>query len=66
MTTKYILTENQLRSLLEDHLTLTALENGGVDNWEWYEDSIHEFEYYDEKRGMNTDRHLEKYPKIEE
>lgn len=27
-------------SLIKDHLELTALHNGGVDNWEWYYESM--------------------------
>lgn len=32
-----------LRDLLEGYFYHSALECGGVDNWEWYSDSIHEF-----------------------
>ena len=31
---------NTLRSLIKDSLKLEQLENGGVDNWEWYGESI--------------------------
>ena len=37
----YIISKEHLLSLIEDSITLTALENGGVDNWEWYNGSIH-------------------------
>lgn len=40
---KYILTEEELLSLLVSKITLIALENGGVDNWEWFGDSIYEY-----------------------
>ena len=40
---KYILTEEELLSLLVSKITFIALENGGVDNWEWYSDSIHDY-----------------------
>ena len=41
--TYYYIGKEELLSLIEDSLTLTALESGGVDNWEWYGESIHEF-----------------------
>ena len=36
---KYILTEGQLLSLLEDKITLQSLETDGVENWVWYMES---------------------------
>lgn len=39
----YILTEKELLNLLSNNIKLTALESGGVDNWEWYSESINEF-----------------------
>lgn len=39
---KYIISKEHLLSLIQDSITLTALENGGVDNWEWYGDSIND------------------------
>ena len=40
---KYIISENKLRQLLIDEIKLEALEHGGVDNWEWYGDSIQDY-----------------------
>ena len=40
---KYIVSENKLRQLLKDEIKLEALEHGGVDNWEWYGDSIQDY-----------------------
>ena len=40
---RYILTETQLISLLADYHKLTALENGGVDNWDWYGQSLSDY-----------------------
>lgn len=37
---RYIIKESELLELLEARLRLAALENGGVDNWEWYGDSL--------------------------
>lgn len=36
----YLVPENVLRDLLRDSNRLTALECGGVDNWDWYGYSI--------------------------
>lgn len=35
--------ENELLDLLENSNKLQALENGGVDNWDWYGDSIRDY-----------------------
>lgn len=37
--TTYKLTSSRLYNLLEQSLTLNALEAGGVDNWEWYDET---------------------------
>ena len=39
----YKISYSELRELLHDSLMLAALENGGVDNWEWYGASISDF-----------------------
>lgn len=38
----YKISEEDLIDLLEASYLLDALTAGGVDNWEWYSDSIHE------------------------
>lgn len=40
----YAVYESELLELIHDSMKLCALENGGVDNWEWYGTSIKEFE----------------------
>ena len=40
MCKKYIIDEEKLRELIKHEATLAALEGGGVDNWDWYGDSI--------------------------
>lgn len=40
---KYILTKEELKELIAARLELTALKLGGVDNWEWYGESINDF-----------------------
>ena len=42
---KYILTESELRLLLQDQKCLEALQAYGVDNWESYEEAISDEEY---------------------
>lgn len=42
---KYILTESELRLLLQDQKCLEALQAYGVDNWEWYEEAINDEEF---------------------
>ena len=42
MEKKYIVSESELVKLLEAEAVLNALEAGGVDNWDWYEESINE------------------------
>ena len=44
MEKRYIIAESDLRQLLEDSLTLTALNYGGVDSWYWYGQAIRNFE----------------------
>jgi hypothetical protein len=39
----YLITEENLLQLEKDSLILRALENGGVDNWDWYDVSIYTF-----------------------
>lgn len=37
---KFIITEERLKNLLVSELELLALHSGGVDNWEWYSESL--------------------------
>lgn len=34
------ISDEEYQQLIHDSMKLQALENGGVDNWEWYDDSI--------------------------
>lgn len=36
----YLVDESRLAELIREEQKLKLLENGGVDNWEWYEDSL--------------------------
>lgn len=44
MEKKYVkISTDKLRDLYRDSERLNALECGGVDNWEWYGEAIHEY-----------------------
>lgn len=53
--TKRIIEETELLELLEHDAILSALESGGVDNWDWYEDSM-------DNCVLPDDTDLVKYP----
>lgn len=39
----FLISEKDLRELLNGYLHYVALESGGVDNWDWYGESIRDF-----------------------
>ena len=43
MERAFVIYENKLVELISSYLKFIALENGGVDNWEWYGKSICDF-----------------------
>ena len=43
MEQQFYISENRLLELLETEAKFIALENGGVDNWEWYGPSLNEY-----------------------
>ena len=43
MENKYIVPEKRLRELLKAEAYFDAIETGGVDNWEWYSDSLKDY-----------------------
>lgn len=51
MSKEYIITEEELRSLLKSQAELLALECGGVDNWSWYGESLSNIEEVPENLG---------------
>lgn len=54
MESKYIVPEKRLRELLEAEARLAALEWGGVDNWEWYGESLSQYlDEYCQWNGIN-------------
>jgi len=38
-----LLNESEYKNLIKDHKKLSALESGGVDNWEWYDQAMEDF-----------------------
>lgn len=40
---RYIVNEKELKELLSGYFYALALENGGVDNWQWESESQHDF-----------------------
>lgn len=51
---EYRISREELLELLEARNRLAALESGGVDNWDWYSDSFHEYlkEDYESNREV--------------
>ena len=51
---EYRISREELLELLEARNRLAALESGGVDNWDWYSDSFHEYlkEDYENNREV--------------
>jgi hypothetical protein len=40
---KVLIEEDELQGLLEANEKLTALEDGGVENWEWYDNAVENY-----------------------
>lgn len=54
----YLIEENRLKELLESEARLDALEWGGVDNWEWYGESLSQYlDEYCQWNGINRTRY---------
>ena len=53
----YKIPENRLRDFIESEEILTALQDGGVDNWSWYGESL--YDYY---KAYSDENNLEEYP----
>lgn len=59
MTKKRLIDEDELLDLLNCRNTLTALEQGGVSDWEWYGDSLEGIE------SIDPEVELANYPEAE-
>lgn len=51
--------EKRLEELLKAEAKLQALENAGVDNWEWYSEAMVEYNKWEKQKLLKTI--LEKY-----
>lgn len=64
---QYLVSESELIELIHDSMKLCALENGGIDNWCGYSDSIQNFE---EANGGElyelAQKELENYPEVDD
>ena len=58
-----IIPKNEFASLLRDSDKLRRLEYGGVDNWEWYSESLYSDEdsFYEEIQDMSDDDLIDFY-----
>lgn len=56
MARNIILTETEFKNIYCDYLKYLALQNGGVDNWEWYDESLNYFlrDWYFENHPNHT------------
>ena len=49
-----VISRDELKEMHEDAMLMEALRNGGVDNWDWYGDSIGEFlDFINEDNNTN-------------
>lgn len=46
------ITETRLAELLRTERKMQALETGGVDNWEWYGESLKDFHKEEDKQSL--------------
>ncbi len=50
----YEITREYLEELLESDFRLNALSNGGVNNWEYYEEAMEDFDYDEVEEYINS------------
>lgn len=50
----YEITREYLEELLESDFKLNALINGGVDDWEFYDEAIEDFDYDEVEEYINS------------
>lgn len=55
-----LILRSELESLIEDRRTLAALLAGGVDNWDWYDESLSE--HYDDSHLEDDVENLREKP----
>lgn len=42
---------NELEQIYDNNLFFNALECNGVDNWEWYDEAVHDYNKWREEDG---------------
>lgn len=62
----YIVDETTLQSLLLSDRMLSALENGGVDNWSWYGESFDDYVKWSPPELIDAYREERNIPEPEE
>lgn len=63
MAKNVILTETEFKAIYRGYLKYLALQNGGVDNWEWYGESLGYFlrDYYSVNHPDRTEEDFSEY-----
>ena len=62
----YRISEEELRDLLDAYYRFTALEQGGVGSWSWYDDSMEDFiKNYNEENPNYKVKYMEDIAYIE-
>ena len=56
-----IIPKIELTNLIRDSNKLYYLECSGVDNWEWYDESLNSDEFYNKIQDMSNDDLLDFY-----
>ena len=51
---KYEITREYLEELLESDFKLNTLINSGVDDWEFYDEAMEDFDYNEVKEYINS------------
>ena len=63
----YMISEAELKDLLTGYFNWAAVEEGGVDNWEWCGASIGDFiRRFNQELGMDEDHSFETIEEIAE
>ena len=62
----YKISETDLRDLIYNYLKFAALESGGVDNWDWYGEALHDYLNTNEANGFYdlADQEMQSYEEV--
>lgn len=56
-----LIEEKELAELLRDSAKLAALEHGGVDNWDWYSNSLNDDNYWENFKDKSDEELTKDY-----